>query len=142
MNLPQLSDLAAELQLCDGLAGETAQRLQLAGIDYARLVVEDAEGAERIAIRVDQRCPGVEPEMRFIHDHLPVAKPLVFRQIRDNQQVVAADRRRTYRAARLAIDFSGKAVFAHSTEPMNISSLGKYRCRAPRRPTLPARSAA
>lgn len=46
MNLLQLSDLAAELQLCDCLAGETAQRLQLPGIDYARLVVEDAEGAE------------------------------------------------------------------------------------------------
>src|SRR5215471_6664696 len=25
--------------------------------DYARLIVEDAEGAESIAIRVDQRCP-------------------------------------------------------------------------------------
>src|SRR5262249_5670162 len=112
MNLLQLSDLAAELQLCDRLAGETAQRLQLPGIDYTRLVVEDAEGAESIAIRVDQRCPGVEPEMRFTHDHLPVGKPLVFRQIRNNQQVVATNRRRTYRAARLAIDFLGKAVFA------------------------------
>ena len=53
VGLLQLGDLRAKLQLRDGLTSQTTQRLQLPGIDYARLMLEDAEAAEGIALGID-----------------------------------------------------------------------------------------
>ena len=49
----QLGDLPPKLQLRDGLTSQTAQRLQLPGVDRSRLVVEDAEAAEGKALGID-----------------------------------------------------------------------------------------
>ncbi len=70
-------DEAAELEGVDDVTAERAQRLQLLGRQYARLMVDHTERAEGPAIVGDQRRAGVEADVGITEDGGIVGEPRV-----------------------------------------------------------------
>ena len=66
-----------------GLVAKRAERFHLLGGQPARLGVDHAQGAKGIAVRRDQRCPRVEPDVGLAGDEGVFAKAVVLAGVRD-----------------------------------------------------------
>ncbi len=49
-------------------------------------VVDDAERAERLAVRRPQQGAGIKADMRLVHDEWTVHRARIFRQIRNDER--------------------------------------------------------
>ena len=70
----ELDHAPAQLQLRHHLAGQPEHGLALLEADFTGLEIDDTQGAERVAIRPDQRHAAVKPQVRRPADHRVVAK--------------------------------------------------------------------
>ena len=80
-----------QLELGHDLTGERPQRVELRGCQLPRDTVEDAEGAERVAVRGQERRPRVEPHVRLAAHEGVVRETLVGRDVRHDHHVVFED---------------------------------------------------
>ena len=67
----------AQLQLKLGDARKTAQGVLLAGAQLPRHAVDDAQGADQLAVRAGDRHTGVKADVGLAGDQRIVAKPLI-----------------------------------------------------------------
>ncbi len=90
--LARTAQRAPQLQLRDDLPPEAAQHLEGLGREVPRRVIDHAQRAERVAVRVDQRHAGVGADLRFAGDQRVVAEALVGTRIRHDQRTGFEDR--------------------------------------------------
>ena len=89
--LEELARLAAQVQLCHHLPAQHPQRLLLRRRRVARHAVDDAQRAERLALRSDQGRAGVKANVRIARDERIVCKALVLGRVGHDEQVRLGD---------------------------------------------------
>ena len=92
--LVELDHAAAMLEQADELLGEPPQRLLLLDREVLRLEVHDADGADRVAFRRDQRHRAVEAKVRIVDHEGEVAIALVDRKVGRQHDLRSAHRDR------------------------------------------------
>jgi hypothetical protein len=96
--MAQLVVGAPQLHQRDDLARQAAHRIDLKGFERARLLVDHAQGAYRVAGRRHQRRAGVEAHVGVAGHHRVVEEALVGERVVHDEQVVRVmDRMRTER---------------------------------------------
>ena len=76
----------AQFEQLHDLAGHQPQKRLLGLVEFARLVVEHANRAERKALRRLQQRTGIKPQMRVARDQRVVREAWVQRRIRNDKQ--------------------------------------------------------
>ena len=91
--------LALQLELRFGLTAQRVEGLDLLGRQRPRHLVDDAQRAERVALRRDERGAGVEADAVFGGDEGVVAERRVAAGIRHDVQIPLLDGVRAERQA-------------------------------------------
>src|SRR5581483_9529050 len=87
-HLGEFAGTAAELELGHDMPAENAQCALLILAQCARDVVDDAERAERVAVRSNKGRAGVEADARLAGHQRVVGKALVFERVGNDEEVL------------------------------------------------------
>jgi hypothetical protein len=89
----QFQHASAQFEMRHDLVREATDGLHLLECQFMGLKIDHAKRTKRIAFRIDQRHPAIEPQVRFAGHRRVVAKPLILAKVAREHQVAAADSR-------------------------------------------------
>ena len=89
--LPKLADRCVQLQRAADTDGQLAQLFQGGRADFAGFAIHDADRADRVAARADDRLSSIEAQPELADDERVVGEAIVLGRVRDVENLVGVE---------------------------------------------------